>query len=202
MTQHTSGSGKMVLVLTLITALSGAILAAWDSYTAPKITYHREQALLVAISQVLPVHDSTRTVVLNGQTFYEAFAGDSLVGVGFQALGNGFQGQIRMMLGMTPDLEAITGLEILEQVETPGLGTKIVHDPSQRSDPEWFTNQFNGLLPSPELSVIKNATPTHANEIQAITGATISSQAVVRILNQQIESARQAFRTGSEVVHG
>ena len=47
-------STRMVLVLTLITIMSGGILAGWDMYTKPKVEYHREQALQAAIAEVLP----------------------------------------------------------------------------------------------------------------------------------------------------
>ena len=189
MTATHSPSAKMIIVLTVIAALSGGILAAWDSYTAPKIALHREAALQAAIKQVLPPFDSLTTRHTDRQTFYFAHQADSVVGVAFEAVGNGFQGQIRMMVGFQPNLKTMTGLQVLEQVETPGLGTRIADDPSNKTNAHWFTQQFRGLTPLPEIIAIKNAKPSKSNEIQAITGATISSQSVVRIMNQQIETA-------------
>ena len=202
MSAGTSPSARMIIVLTLIAALSGGILAAWDSFTAPRIAYHREQALKAAIAEVLPPYEKYTTSTIAGMTFYIARTGDSLIGVAFEAQGNGFQGPISMMVGMNPNLNQLTGLKILEQLETPGLGTKIVDDPSNRVDAGWFTTQFVDLNPNPRIAVIKNARPTKSNEVQAITGATISSKAVVRILNQYIESARQAFQSNGGVIHG
>jgi electron transport complex protein RnfG len=97
------------------------------------------------------------------------------------------------MVGLSPDMTQLTGIKVLEQIETPGLGTKIVVDPSNKQDPYWFPAQFKGVHVSPELVVVKNAKPTHTNEVQGITGATISSKAVTDILNKQIADIKTAW---------
>lgn len=99
------------------------------------------------------------------------------------------------MVGLTPDMSKLTGIKVLEQIETPGLGTKIVVDPSNKQDPFWFPAQFKGVHTSPEIMVIKNAKPTHNYEVQGITGATISSKAVTRILNDQIADIKSVWES-------
>jgi electron transport complex protein RnfG len=84
-------------------------------------------------------------------------------------------------------------MKVLEQVETPGLGTKIVEDPSNKENPFWFPEQFNGLQIFPQIDVVKNAKPSTPNEIQAISGATISSQAIARILNDNISQIKDQY---------
>ncbi len=191
-------SARMILVLTLITILSGGILAGWDIYTKPKIEYHREQALKAAIAEVLPAHDGYIAQESPAGTLYLASNNGAadLVGVAFMAVGSGFQGELRIMVGLTPDLSAVTGIKVLEQIETPGLGTKIVEDPSNKQDPFWFPAQFKGVHTSPDMVVIKNAKPTQKHEVQGITGATISSQAVTRILNETIAEVKAAMEQG------
>lgn len=188
-------STRMILVLTLITILSGAILAAWDSVTKPKIAFHRLEALKAAIGEVLPTHDNYESVETEYGTLYVASneGSDQPVGVAFMAIGSGFQGELRIMVGMTPDMSELTGIKVLEQIETPGLGTKIVVDPSNKQDPFWFPSQFKGVKVSPEIVVLKNAKPIRNNEVQGITGATISSKAVARILNDQIAAIQTAW---------
>lgn len=66
-------------------------------------------------------------------------------------------------------------------------------DPSNKKDPYWFPNQFKKLKTEPQIGVVKNVKPTNPYDIQAITGATISSQAVVNILNDYIKKVRQAY---------
>jgi electron transport complex protein RnfG len=68
---------------------------------------------------------------------------------------------------------------VLEQLETPGLGAEI--------DGEKFVSQFRGLATRPPISYVKGKAPEKDNEVQAITGATISSKAVVDIINKTIK---------------
>jgi Na+-translocating ferredoxin:NAD+ oxidoreductase RnfG subunit len=70
------------------------------------------------------------------------------------------------MIGLSADLNKISSIEVLEQVETPGLGNKITEEP--------FKKQFKGLQNTPVITWVKNEQPDQPNEIQAITGATIS----------------------------
>ena len=188
-------STRMILVLTLITVMSGGILAGWDMVTKPKIAFHRQEALKAAIGDVLPSHDKYETMETKHGTLYIGSKNDSTdpVGVAFMAVGSGFQGELRIMVGLTPDMSQLTGIKVLEQIETPGLGTKIVIDPSNKQDPYWWPAQFKGIHIAPEIVVIKNAKPTKNNEVQGITGATISSKAVTTILNQQIADIKSAW---------
>lgn len=188
-------STRMILVLTLITVMSGGILAGWDMYTKPRVAYHREQALKRAIAEVLPEHDVYETRETDAGTLYigTKSGSDLPVGIAFMAIGSGFQGELRIMVGLSPDLSQLTGIKVLEQIETPGLGTKIVVDPSNKQDPYWFPAQFKGVQVEPEIVVVKNAKPSTASEVQGITGATISSKAVTQILNDQISSVQSVL---------
>lgn len=186
-------SARMILVLTLITIMSGGILAGWDLYTKPKIEYHREQALQAAIAEVLPPYAFYEVLETDSGILYIAKGGDSTssVGTAFMAIGSGFQGELRIMVGYDPENDQLTGIKVLEQIETPGLGTKIVTDPSNKTDPLWWPAQFKGVSVEPEIVVIKNAKPTNNHEIQGITGATISSKAVVNIINDRLNEVQK-----------
>jgi len=188
-------SAKMIIVLAVITTVSGGILAAWDSITQPKITENRLAKIRAAVGDVLPEYDHYNEIEADGITFYIGKDGvGNTVGVAFRAAGSGFQGEIAMMVGITPDFDEITGLAILEQIETPGLGSKIDTDPSNRENPDWFTDQFQGVPATSDITALKNEQPDQPTEVQAITGATISSRAVVDILNSDIEQARAIFQ--------
>jgi len=76
----------------------------------------------------------------------------------------------------------VTGMYVLESRETPGLGDKIFKD-------EAFVANFRALAVDPEIVLVKGGR-TADNEVDAITGATISSRAVVKILN----TAHEAWR--------
>ncbi len=86
------------------------------------------------------------------------------------------------MVGLAKDMNKITSLEILEQSETPGLGSKVA-DAS-------YKDQYNNLVTVPTITWVKGVKPSKPNEIQAITGATISSKSVVGIVNAGIKKLR------------
>ncbi|MDD3095309.1 MAG: FMN-binding protein [Candidatus Neomarinimicrobiota bacterium] len=187
-----SNTPKIIIVLTLITLISGAVLALLDSYTRPKIDNYRKIQENQAIAEVLPENDRINEVAKDGYVFYEAYRKHELVGVAFQVSGGGYQSELVLMLGLSPDFSRIIGLKILSQVETPGLGTKIEKDESNKEDPGWFINQFKDLRTLPSISYVKNASPSRDTEIQAISGATVSSKAIVDILNTHIKKAKAA----------
>ena len=198
--KNLSLSTRMILVLTLITIMSGGILAGWDMYTKPRVEHHRQQALQAAIADVLPPHDRYDVLETKLGLLYIGKSTDSSssVGTAFMAMGSGFQGEIRIMVGYSPHDKTLTGIKVLEQIETPGLGTKIVTDPSNKQDPLWWPAQFKGLAVEPEIVVLKNTAPTQDNEIQGITGATISSKAVARIINERLTELDTVLKQGGQ----
>lgn len=100
----------------------------------------------------------------------EAFLGYAIYGEGF-----GFQDTVKVLYGYDPSDQVIVGLEILGHAETPGLGDKIV------ADPDWMAN-FEALAVEPDIEGTKTGRSA-PNEVDVITGATISSNAVIAILN-------------------
>ena len=192
-----STTTKMILVLTTLTVISGGLLSYWDGFTRPRIEAYKLQELKKAITEVLPAHDSYDEVKGDGMTLYvgKKAANPQPVGIAFDAVGNGFQGKVSIMVGVTPDFSHIIAIKILEQIETPGLGTKIVEDQTNKQDPFWFSNQFKNLTVDPQIEVVKNIKPSKRNEIQAITGATISSRSVAKLLTDQIRAAKSIYQS-------
>jgi len=192
-------TAKMMIVLTVITALSGAVLSSWDSITKPKIEYHQLQALKAAISDVLPSYNYYEEKTVNEKTVYIGKMDDNIrpIGIAFEVDGSGFQGNISIMVGVNPSFTSITGIKVLGQIETPGLGTKIVVDPSNKANPFWFPEQFGGVVLFPQIDVVKNSIPQNPNEVQAISGATITSKAVVRIINDNIQQIKDLYQSAN-----
>ncbi len=187
---------KMIVVLTVLTMVAGGVLSYWDGITRPRIEAYRLEQLKQAIAEVLPAHESYDEVKAGGMILYIGKNSNipEPVGVAFEAIGNGFQGKISIMVGISLDFKKINAIKILEQLETPGLGTKIVEDPSNKEDRFWFPNQFKNLTTEPQINVVKNIKPGKPNEIQAITGATISSAAIATILNNEIQKAKSIYQ--------
>lgn len=187
-------STKMMITLTFIAGVSGGVLSLWNGYTEPYIEQNRLAVLKAAISKVLPQYERYDEITAGETVLYIGKSTeDDVVGMAFKAKGNGFSPDLTMMVGVDPDFESITGIEILEQTETPGLGNKI-------EDP-WFKDQFIGLImDNQKPHVIKNTKPADPTRgIQAISGATISSKAVVDIMYEKVKEIREIYHQQTAV---
>ena len=112
---------------------------------------------------------------------YEARLNDKLTGWVAKTSGQGYADKIELLIGLDSLAKTITGLFILEQKETPGLGNKIIT--------KAWRNQFINKDTSQQLVVVKKGAKA-LNEIDAITGATISSRSVTSIINKAIGDLR------------
>jgi electron transport complex protein RnfG len=171
---------RMIVVLTVIALISGGILALVYQWSLPKIIENQIREADAAVYKVLPDIKYYRKVVKDDLTYFKGFDSKGRwIGTAVLCKGNGYQGEIKIMVGMNADLSKFTGMTVLEQVETPGLGAKIAE--------KKFENQFRGLAAKPPIEYVKDKVPEKPNQIQAITGATISSRAVVNIINKTVK---------------
>jgi len=191
--QESASPSSMRLVMTLAIAglISGiAIIGIYES-TLPTITANKARELREAVFKVLPgVSQMQALVYRNGElvavdepgkdepVIYGGY-GESreFLGYAVPAAGPGFQDTIAILYGYEPREKLVVGMEVLESRETPGLGDKIY------KDAVWVAG-FSALSIEPEIIAVKKGTKSNPNEIDAITGATISSKAVVRIINE------------------
>ena len=185
-----NNTAKIIIVLTLLTVISGAVLAVLDSYTKPRIEAYQNQLKNAAVAEVLPQNVKVESTEKEDFTYYTATKAGEVVAYAFQVSGGGYQSELVVMVCVTPDFSEIIATKVISQVETPGLGTKIENDPTNKEHPTWFMDQFKGLKINPTITYVKNVKPSKDTEIQAITGATISSAAIVDILNKQIKTAK------------
>jgi len=171
---------RIVVILSVIGVVSGGLLAWINGFTEPLIKENRRVATEKAVRRVLPGTKDIKRIKLRGMTGYQGRNESGRVtGNAFVVETNGFQGQIKMMIGLDSNYRKVTGLQILENIETPGLGGRI--------DESKWRRQFIGLSGQKEILMIKNQAPDVAeNEIEVITGATISSKAVVGGLNKEL----------------
>lgn len=180
---------RMLSTLTLIGILSGGLLAFVNGWADPLIKANQKAETERAIFLVNPEGKNYSKIDSKLLEAYKVVDGtDKLIGYSIAREGNGFQGKIRIMIGVSEDLKSINSIEILEQTETPGLGTKVTEEP--------FTSQFKGLPTTPVVEWVKGIPPSKPNEIQAVTGATISSKAVVQIINDGLSVARELKKKG------
>ncbi len=118
---------------------------------------------------------------------FEVFSGaKERLGWSFNAHGTGFAGPIELVLTVDRDFQKIMGFDVLASSETPGFGDQIKSD--------YYRKQYAGA-PAEQLTLAKSGDPTFVDaQIVAITGATVSSQAIIDIVNTfltQIKSQMQ-----------
>jgi len=121
---------------------------------------------------------------------YQALKQNKTIGWVVSASGQGYAGSIELLIGLGPQFQTYTGLYIIEQKETPGLGNKIIEAP--------WRKQFAGK-PSARILTArpkgKKVSDTAGNlpstTIDAITGATISSRSVCQIINQTVADLKE-----------
>ena len=185
------GSLRLVLTLALAGLLSGVVIIAIYESTLPTITANQARELREAVFKVLPgVSQMRQLVYRNGKlvvspdagkdepTIYAGYDGNgAFVGYAIPAAGPGYQDTISLLYGFAPARGLVVGMEILASRETPGLGDKIYKD-------EVFVGSFRALAAAPRIVAVKKGTKSRRNEIDVITGATISSKAVVKIINE------------------
>ena len=167
-----------------------AIIGIYES-TLPTITANKARELREAVFKVLPgVSQMQALVSRNGQLVVVAapdkdepviYGGydeaQAFIGYAIPAAGPGFQDTIAILYGYKPREKLVVGMEVLESRETPGLGDKIYKDLE-------FVAEFSALSVEPEIVSVKKGTGSNPNEVDSITGATISSKAIVRIINE------------------
>jgi len=186
------GALKIIFFLMVIAAISGAILASVFSATKEKIAYQQKQKIENAIISILPETEEVIEIEADSQIFYKCKNGyGELEGVAFIAQGPGYQDLIKVLVVTDTNLTLIKGIEILESVETPGLGDKITKTE--------FKSQFKDALPALKLSKEVLIEEEEEALIQAITGATISSQAVIDIVNVKMKQVKDILEINKKI---
>ena len=196
------GSLRMVLTMGGIGLLCGVLIVGVFQLTFPIIKQNKAEALDRAILQVVPGADTKSVFKLDGERlvpssiddesplkYYACYEGGRLAGVAVEAAGQGFQDIIRVLYGYSPETRAVIGLKVLESKETPGLGTKI------ETDPDWRTNfdalsvevAEDGRTIANPIVLVKPGEKTDPWQIEAISGATISSRAIATLLRKSTE---------------
>ena len=184
-------AARLMLTLGLAGMLSGLIIVIAFEASLPSITAYKAAQLRTAVFAVLPGSTRIQIIVFRGgrlsasnqddqdnESIYAGYDSEGrLVGYAIPAEGSGFQDTIRLLYGYLPKQRTVVGMEILDSRETPGLGDKIYKDAA-------FVANFQSLIIRHGIVAVKKGRKSTSNEVDTITGATISSKAVVQIINQ------------------
>jgi electron transport complex protein RnfG len=164
----------MISVLFIACGLAAGSLAMVNAVTKEPIASHEKRQRDLALREVFPDADEFKDVTPN--KVWEALRKGQKTGHVFLTQVQGYSGPITLMFG-TDSSGAVTGLRILSHTETPGLGAKITT--------AQFRDQFRNKRP--EQLILKKDNPARG-QIDAITGATITSRAVTKAMRSTLES--------------
>ncbi len=151
------------------------VLAITYEVTKPKIDEQLRLEEEAALRKILPEANSFLQKTVDEIEYFEALKENRLIGYCIRATGIGYAGYIRMIVGIDSN-GIIKGIRILEHQETPGLGSKINERRPGEADP-WFLRQF--IEKSARTIALKK-------DVDAVTGATISSKAVTDTVNKTV----------------
>ncbi len=180
---------QMVLVLTIVTSVCAGGLAAVKLVTKEQIDYQQIKFIKEpALKKILTDYDndpiSDRLQIVTGKdargrdvktTFFLAKKGGDVTSLAFEAGGSGYGGPIGVMIAIDPKGGIVQAVAVTTQSETPGLGSKIVDDPD-------FPSQFSKKPVSANFNLA-----AAGGEIQAISGATVSSSGVSTAVSRGVE---------------
>ncbi len=183
------------LVLLLAMAF-GSGLAGIEIWLKPKIEQNKLNEALSQIPNL--VKGATKgkkdEKTIPGRRIFRAFDGSGkLVGWVVQGKGQGFADAVEVLIGLDRQAKTLTGIFVLDQKETPGLGNYIVDKP--------FTGQFRGLKVGAggnKLRASQDPPQLAKGQIKAVTGATISSQTVCTIINKTVGEVQSKLATAAK----
>jgi len=200
-----SNLGQAWLVI-LLSVIFGVSLAGVQAALGPKIEANKlketlEKVPVVILGQkaydeltakgeTLNIKPDTVSIDRNGvKKFYTLYRADFKNGTSAgwvaKTSGQGYADKVELIFGMDSDAKNVTGIFILDQKETPGLGNKIVED-------SWRSQFINKSTDTP-FNVVKQG-KGGVNEIDAISGATISSRTVTKLVNQAVADLKPQIK--------
>ncbi len=198
-----AGALRMVRVLGTVSLLCGVFIAGAHLSTFNRIRHNQEVIQRESVEQLLPgirrqviyavePTGGLRILATSEETGTQFIAGyddaGNLLGVVIEAGSRGYADVITAMYAYSPQRQIITGFKVVDMKETPGLGDRVGSDAK-------FAANFHALDVSLDaasqrlahpVTVVKHGTKKHPWEIDALSGATISSRAVGRLIEQSI----------------
>jgi len=193
---HISPMGAMIRVLGAVSLVCGLAIVTTQMTTHARIQHNLETLLRSSVERLLPGVQKQVTYGIGangdiailpglegeGHRFFAGYdASGNLLGIVVEASDRGYADLISCMYRYDPESKTISGFQVIDMRETPGLGDRT------RSDPDFLAN-FKKLDASEThpIVTVKHGTKRNPWEIDAISGATVSSRAVGRALDKSV----------------
>jgi electron transport complex protein RnfG len=197
-------SRRMIATLGATALICGVLVVTAYQITLPRIQENQRQMLEHAVFQVLPDAVTRRTFVLtpeglqpsadvtpDGVAIHAGYdTSGKLVGVAAEGAAHGYQDIVRLLYGYSPECECITGIYVLRNNDTPGLGDRIASDPEFLQNFKALSARLNadktGLAHA--IVTVKHGKKVEPWQIDAISGASVTSRAVGKALNDSAQT--------------
>jgi electron transport complex protein RnfG len=186
----------MIKVLGAVSLVCGLLIVGSNVTTLARIRHNQEIIMRESVAHLLPglekqviygIEDSGELKILpgvEGENVKRLFAGydgsGKFLGLVIETSDRGYADLISAMYAYVPDKKIVTGFQVVDMRETPGLGSRIGTD-------EKFAENFKQLDATHPIKTVKHGTKQNPWEIDAISGATISSRAVGRMLQKSVQ---------------
>ncbi len=201
--------GRMVRLLGAVSLICGILIVGTNLLTSARIRQNQETIMRDSVAELLPgiqkqiiygVEPNGELKILaglegTGQRLFAGYDGSGkFMGVVIESSARGYADLIQAMYAYSPEKQAITGFKVVDMRETPGLGDRA------RSDPDFLSN-FKDLdativdgKPAHPVTVVKHGSKKNPWEIDAISGATISSRAVGKLIGTSVQDVIPVVR--------
>jgi len=156
-----------IVFLAVIVVISVSLLLSISSVTSPVLEMRKTEETKNTLKAIFPEMSSYEVE----DEIYIIYRDGKKDGYAFEASGNGYGGKIEILVGLDTGFK-IKGISVLSHTETPGLGARITEAS--------FTDQFK------DMSLNEVALKSEGGRVDAITGATISSKAVVDAIHDRM----------------
>jgi len=191
-------SFRLIAVLGTVAMLSGLLIVLVYQWTLPTITEQKRLALERAVQAVIPGASSIETLVLEGGQLHPDSANvnglhvylgydqaGTLQGIAAEGSGQGYADLVKILYGYDPACQCISGFKVVASRETPGFGDKLDRDPKFLANFQALDVQLDAEQQAlaNEVVTVKHGTKSKPWQIDAISGATVSSRAVGRAIN-------------------
>ncbi len=196
---------RLSAVLSIICCSAALALSYTYTLTKNPIAYRRQMEKIKAINRVLPGHENAALQKVElpvpnpagtgtaSRRIYVMTDNATLLGAAFEIIAQGYSGPIHLMVGVLPDAR-VSGMAILQQSETPGLGSRIAGP------------AFSGQFADRQLAATNWKLKKDNGDFDQITGATISSRAVVAAVHDGLlllhDHRETVFQKDHAVVKG
>ncbi len=187
----------MVCFVLILGSVWTTALVGVDKLTAPLILKHEKEKLRISVLAALSIpyeadnteqvfNENVKSVEKDTKKIYRSQKGD----IAFRVSGNGVQGPISGVVAMQPDLKTIRGITIVHQEETPGLGDRVFEKET--------LDRFKGKKIEPQLLILSPGKASKENEVDGVSGATLTCKAFEKILNRQINEYISLIAEGNQ----